>query len=332
MKFGPVSLDKACGSILAHSISLEGGRLRKGKVLRPADIDRLREAGMSEITVARLDPGDVPEDAAAERLARALLPDPATAGLRLGRAATGRVNIHATGPGILGLDGEAINRLNRINPALTLATLAPFARLDDGALVATVKIINYAVPGEDVLSAEALSAQGLLRRHAPTCRTARLIETVIPGPPPSGKGRAATKGRLDRFGVALGPRELVPHQTEELAAALSHPGADIVLILTGSATSDENDVGPAALRKAGGEVIRVGMPVDPGNLLFVGRLQGVPVIGLPGCARSIALNGADWVLERLLCGIEVTGDDIASMGIGGLLKEPPSRPRPREAR
>jgi molybdenum cofactor cytidylyltransferase len=72
------------------------------------------------------------------------------------------------------------------------------------------------------------------------------------------------------------------------------------------------------------------MPVDPGNLLFFGQLRGKPVIGLPGCARSLALNGADWVMERILCGVPVTPDDIAAMGVGGLLKEIPVRGRLRD--
>ena len=69
--------------------------------------------------------------------------------------------------------------------------------------------------------------------------------------------------------------------------------------------------------------------VDPGNLLFLGTLSERPVIGLPGCARAPALNGADWVLARVMCGINVTDADIAAMGVGGLLKEIPSRPQPR---
>ena len=103
------------------------------------------------------------------------------------------------------------------------------------------------------------------------------------------------------------------------------------MILTGSATSDERDVAPEAVRQAGGEVIHYGMPVDPGNLLFFGRLGERPVIGLPGCARAPAMNGADWVLERLLCSVPVTPGDIARMGVGGLLKEIPVRGRLREA-
>jgi molybdenum cofactor cytidylyltransferase len=66
--------------------------------------------------------------------------------------------------------------------------------------------------------------------------------------------------------------------------------------------------------------------------LFLGALGSKPVIGLPGCARSPALNGADWILERVICGIPVGADDIAAMGVGGLLKEIPTRPRPRNTK
>ena len=129
--------------------------------------------------------------------------------------------------------------------------------------------------------------------------------------------------------------EVVAHDEAALAAALRRgagvvSGCDMVLILTGSATSDLHDTAPQALRAAGGDVLRFGMPVDPGNLLFLGELMGRPVVGLPGCARSPALNGADWVLERLACGLAVTADDIAAMGVGGLLKEIPIRPQLRE--
>ena len=41
----------------------------------------------------------------------------------------------------------------------------------------------------------------------------------------------------------------------------------------------------------------LGMPVDPGNLLLLGELDGKPVIGAPGCARSPKENGFDWVLS-----------------------------------
>jgi molybdenum cofactor cytidylyltransferase len=139
-----------------------------------------------------------------------------------------------------------------------------------------------------------------------------------------------TADRLARFDAALSPRVQVPHDEAAIAEALRAAPGEVLLILTGSATSDAQDVAPAGLRAAGGAVAHYGMPVDPGNLLFLGALGEKPVIGLPGCARSPSLNGADWVLERVLCGVEIGPREITAMGVGGLLKESPARPQPRD--
>ncbi|MCC6008354.1 MAG: hypothetical protein JJU40_11825, partial [Rhodobacteraceae bacterium] len=143
------------------------------------------------------------------------------------------------------------------------------------------------------------------------------------------KGHAAVEARLAGLGIVLEEGPSVAHEPHALAAALAAAPGDLVLVLTASATSDRADVGPAALALAGGQLERFGMPVDPGNLLYLGRQGGRPVIGLPGCARAPALNGADWVLERLACGLSVSSEDIAAMGVGGLLKEISTRPQPR---
>ena len=100
MKFGPVPVTEAEGGVLAHAVSLPGTRFRKGRVLSEEDAARLGAAGMQEVIVARLDPGDVGEDVAADRLARALVPAPATAGLRIGAASTRpTTGVRAAGPG-----------------------------------------------------------------------------------------------------------------------------------------------------------------------------------------------------------------------------------------
>ncbi|MFN5997907.1 MAG: molybdopterin-binding protein [Paracoccaceae bacterium] len=332
MRFGPVPLSEAEGAILAHSVPLPDGRLRKGCALTASDLARLQHHGIAEVMAARLDPGDVAEDAAAARLAAALVPDPGRAGLTLSQAFTGRVNLNAAFPGILGLDPVAVHALNRVHPAITLATLAPFARVAEGQLAGTVKIIAYAVPEQALAQACDLARQAV--KVLPVrCKTASLVLTEVPDLDPklATKGRRAVEARLRALGITLVDCVTVPHRADSVASALGAAKGDLLLILTGSATSDLHDVAPEGLRGAGGRVQRFGMPVDPGNLLFLGDLGAKPVIGLPGCARSPALNGADWVLERLACGVKVTDDDIAAMGVGGLLKEIPQRGRLREA-
>ncbi|MCT4553536.1 MAG: molybdopterin-binding protein [Pelagimonas sp.] len=331
MRFGPVPLDQAEGHILAHSIALPKGRLRKGMVLDAPALAALRTAGQDQVVVAQIDPDDLHEDQAAARLARALVPDPERAGLVLGPETTGRVNIHAAAPGVLEVLADRIHALNALHPMITVATLPEWQRCAAQSLVATVKIISYAVP-EAALETACLAGQAALRLRKVTRSSADLIQTRVgDGEKLAEKGQQVTQARLDRLGVALGPPVLVDHAVAPLAAAIRSSQAEAVLILTGSATSDMADVAPEALRAAGGRVTHFGMPVDPGNLLFFGEHAGRPVIGLPGCARAPALNGADWVLERLLCDVPVSPADIAGMGVGGLLKEISARGRPREA-
>ena len=326
MDFGPVDLEDALGAVLAHSVPLPGGRLKKGKVLDAGDIEALRGAGRAQVIAARLGPGDLGEDAAALALAEALVAG--SQGLELQAVGTGRVNVMAKGPGIVRIDPGRVAAVNNTDPAITLATVPEWHRMEPRGMVATVKIIAYGLEKASVLAA-CEAGRGALDLARPVLKDAVMIETVV-GEGLGDKGHRVTQERLARLEATLGPEVLVPHEETALAAALSQARGALILILTASATSDARDVAPSALRRAGGTVEHFGMPVDPGNLLFIGSLNGVPVVGLPGCARSPALNGADWVLERLICGVPVTGADIRGMGVGGLLKDIPTRPRPRD--
>ncbi len=329
MKFGAVEVAQAEGAILAHSERLAKGRLRKGRVLTADDLALLAQNGISHVTVARLETGDIHEDTAADRIAGAVLgDDPAVLGLRASVAATGRVNLFSDIPGVAEVDADKVNAFNAIDPMITIATVPRWQRMRPGGMVATIKIISYAVPDAALAQAEAI-APGMLRMRAATLPSALLVQTTVAGDDGQ-TGHKAVAERLDALGVRMEKR-IVAHTEAAISDALDNTDADLILILTGSATSDIRDTAPEAVRRAGGEIEHYGMPVDPGNLLFLGHVRGKPVIGLPGCARSPALNGADWVLERVVCGVPVRGSDIAAMGVGGLLKEIPTRPRPRQA-
>ena len=328
MQFGAIPVAEAQGAILAHSLMVAGRRLAKGTWLDESHVAHLRKAGVETVTVARLEAGDIEENTAAMRLATALAPDAEALGLRVSAAGAGRVNLYAMGPGVVQLDIARIHRLNAVDAMITTATLPDLMRGDPGTMVATIKIISYAVP-DAALAQASRDMGGAIAIRPPQFKTATMIETSVPDMPKSGKGRAAMAERMQRLGVSLTDPVLVPHAEADLANAIAAAEGEVIFILTASATSDMHDIAPSALRVAGGSVTRYGLPVDPGNLLFFGTCAGKPVIGLPGCARSPALNGADWVLERLICGLELTQADIAQMGVGGLLKEIPTRPRPR---
>ena len=328
MKFGTVPIRDAQGAMLAHSVSLTRGRLRKGHVLDANDLDQLAAAGVREVTVARLDPGDVDENTAAAALAQAV--GGQVTGLRIAKAFTGRANLIAKGPGVVRLDVAALEAVNLVHPMITIATVPAYQQMAEGGLIATIKIISYGVP-QSALDATCAAGAGAIGFEGPRLSSASLIISDIEGGA-GVRGQPAIEQRLNALGVELAEVTVVAHRQDAISQAIKDATGELVLILTGSATSDIDDVAPSALRDAGGRIERFGMPVDPGNLLFLGDLEGRAVIGLPGCARSPALNGADWVLARVVCGITISSRDIAGMGVGGLLKEIPTRPQPRQKR
>ncbi|MCS6877407.1 MAG: molybdopterin-binding protein, partial [Geminicoccaceae bacterium] len=307
MRFGPVPIAEAEGGILAHRLIAGDLVLDKGDRLDRARLARLAEQGIEKVVVALLEPGDVGEDEAAARLA-ALLSGP---GIRADPAFTGRVNLFATASGVLEVDAARVDRLNAIDERVTLATLPRFAAVRAEEMIATVKIIPFAVPETVLAECLRVAAEAPLLRLRPyRAKGVRLVQTVLPGLAEKvlDKTVKVTEARIRAVGGTLLSESRCAHEIDTLAGEIrrqKRAGFDILLVVGASAITDRRDVLPAAIEAAGGRIEQFGMPVDPGNLLLLAELEGRPVVGLPGCARSPKLNGFDWVLERLAADLPV---------------------------
>jgi molybdenum cofactor cytidylyltransferase len=333
MKFGPAPVGEAAGAITVHSIRQSGLVLKKGTVIGQAEIAALKSAGIAEIVVARLEPGDISEDTAATEIAAAV----AGEGLRADRAFTGRANLFAETAGVLVVDKTAIDRLNLIDEAVTFATLSAYKPVVAGEMIATVKIIPFAVAGSvrDAALAVARAKAPLVRVAPYRIRKVGVVSTMLPGLAAKviEKTMKITAERLAPAGAVIVAERRVPHDQHALAQALEEvlrEGAELVIVFGASAIADRRDVIPAAVEAIGGKIEHFGMPVDPGNLLLLAEARGRPMLGAPGCARSPKENGFDWVLMRLLAGLDVPREAITGMGVGGLLMEIVTRPQPRD--
>jgi molybdenum cofactor cytidylyltransferase len=332
MKFGSLPIEQARGGIAVHSIRKDKLVLRKGTVIGDAEIAALRAAGVADIVVAKLEPGDVGEDEAAQALANAAKGE----NVRADKAFTGRANLFAETAGVLVVDGKAVGDLNLVDEAITFATLPAFSPVAEGQMIATAKIIPFAVGSASHAAAvaAAMAAGGLVRVAPYRVKKIGVISTRLPGLAEKviEKTLKVTRERLAPAGASIVAETRIGHDALKLAQSIRaqlDTGAELVLVFGASAIADRRDVIPAAIETAGGRIEHFGMPVDPGNLMLIGEVDGRPVLGAPGCARSPKENGFDWVLARMLAGLPVTRAEIAGMGVGGLLMEIVTRPQPR---
>ncbi len=339
MKFEATPLAQALGTILGHNVYDGEGRrvLRKGRALGEEEVALLTALGRSEVYAARLEPGDVDENEAARRISEAVTGP----GLALRGPTTGRVNLHAETLGLVRVNAKALDRINDCD-GVTIATLPNHSVARAGKMVGTTKILPYALPESTVAAAESAAPSPVIRLDPLPPRRAALIVsgTVAPGQS-AGRERlvkgfeTAFQGRLALLNATLSDVRFVPLHGERGAPGLTATAAELaprtdLLILAGeTAIQDRHDLAPSAIEAAGGTVLCYGAPVDPGNLLLLAELDGTPVLGAPGCARSPKRNIVDLVLPRLLVGDRLTRRDITSLGHGGLLEDVPERPLPR---
>jgi molybdenum cofactor cytidylyltransferase len=325
------------GKILGHNVTGADGRplLRKGRALRPQDVEALRALGRTSVYVAEPGTSDVGEDEAARRLAEAAM----GSGLRLVGPHTGRANLVATGLGLFRVDPARLLRLNE-HEGVTVAALRAHAVVRPRQLVATVKVIPYALPLTTLEAAAAAAREG-----GPALRVdllpARRVALLLSGSPPSEQRVRRDfvpplRTRMEALGSSLSWTEFVSLEDEageralaEALRRLASGGAGLIVLAGETAIVDRHDIAPRALERAGGEVIAFGAPVDPGNLLLLGQLGPVPVLGAPGCARSPRENVVDALLPRLLAGDRLTRADVVALGHGGLLEDVPERGAPR---
>jgi molybdenum cofactor cytidylyltransferase len=332
MKFGPVAPAQALGGTAVHTIRQGALVLKKGTVIGAKEVAALKQAGIAAIVVARLEPGDVSEDDAAAEIAAAV----AGPGVRVDRAFTGRCNLFAESAGVLVVDKDAIDRLNRIDEAITFATLPAYKPVVEGEMIATVKIIPFAVAAapRDAALALATATKPIMRVAPYRIRKLGIVSTMLPGLSPKivDKTLKVTGERIAPAGAKIVAERRVPHDQAALAEAIEevlNDGAELVIVFGASAIADRRDVIPTAIEAVGGRIEHFGMPVDPGNLMLVGSARSRPIIGAPGCARSPKENGFDWILMRMLAGLPVGREDITGLGVGGLLMEIVTRPQPR---
>ena len=335
MIFAEFDIDECLGAVLAHSRKLDGKRIAKGRVLDAGLIEAFVRNGVTSLVCAKPEKGDRSEDEVASQIAQKLAEGLAAEDIEVSIAATGRVNFKTRKTGLIRYERDQLRAFNMVHEGVGLSLPAHNQLLSAGQFIATLKVIPFFLHRDVVAKLlHALGDAPLFTFHALASKRAALIQTYGHALPDKvyQATETVTRNRLQALGSQLISSLQSAHETDALARQIEtaiKQGAEMLLICGGSAIVDRQDVIPAAICQLGGQIDQLGLAVDPGNMLMTAAIGGVPVIGMPGCARSPKLNGFDWVLQLLLAAIPLDRETLADLAAGGLLSEIASRPMPR---
>ncbi len=321
-----IPVDQAVGKILAHDITeirpgqFKGAAFKKGDLIREEDIPHLRRLGKEHLYVLHLQPGEVHEDDAAHRLARAL----AGPGVMFDESPSeGKISLKAAHRGLLKVHVETLTRINLI-PHMCCSSRHNNSMVEAGDLLAATRIIPLVIDAQTLDQAlDVAEAQGGIFsvKELAEPRTGLVItgNEVYSGLIED-KFAPILRKKLDFYGCHLMETRFTPDNKNVMVEALKaflRRGAQLILV-AGGMSVDPDDISRLAITEAGATDVVYGTPVLPGAMFLYGRFGPVPVLGLPACILYYKATVFDLVLPRVLAGEVITRQDLAALGHGGL--------------
>lgn len=320
-----IEVEKAVGMRLAHDVTriipgeFKGPAFRKGHIIRKDDIPELLKIGKEHIFVLELEAGEVHEEDAAVRIAKAI----AGPGLTLTAPREGKVDLKTEYKGLLKINVPLLDQLNS-REDIIISTVHTNTVCQAKTVVAGTRIIPLVITDFRLQEVESLT-----KAHGKVLQLlslpARKIGVVVTGSEVY-KGRIEDKfgeivqKKVEELGSTLIRRVLVPDDVGAIAGAISDlkdEGSEVI-IACGGMSVDPDDVTREGISRTGAVVVRYGAPVLPGSMFLYAVWGKVTILGAPACVLHDPVTALDLLLPRVLVGEKLTSADIGKLGHGGL--------------
>jgi len=330
MFFGKVKTELSLGGILSSSIEIYKNKnkikISKGTVINKNLLDLLLLNKVEHIKCAKLDDDEIDENLSVHEISKKIIASKKS-NIIIQDPKNGRCNLVSSVDGILTFQPNQLFSINSVTNDIGIASLKAFSKVKKNQIVASIKAIPFGIKKNNLqniinVCQECFKILPFQKKNIHLIQTtnqntrAKILEKTL----------EVTKERLSSCGNKKIVEKKCSHEIKSICEQLKksvNEGADIILIFGTSAISDINDIIPQSILEINGTILRLGMPVEPGNLILLAEIEiskkHISIIGMPGCARSKKENGVDWILWRKLCDLKISSDDINHMGNGGLL-------------
>ena len=320
------------GAVLCHDITqiikgvTKDAVFRKGHVVTKEDIPVLLSVGKDQLYVWEKEEGMLHENDAAEILCAMCMGE----NMDRTEAKEGKIELKAACDGLLKVDNQALKAVNGLGQMM-IATRHGNFPVKKGDKLAGTRIIPLVIEEEKMEAARLAAARvtggkpilelkPFLHKKVGIVTTGnevfygRIKDTFTP----------VIEEKLSEFDTqVIGHVTWNDDDTKVTASILDliGEGADVV-ICTGGMSVDPDDKTPLAIKNTGARIVSYGAPVLPGAMFLLAYYDAgdrtVAVMGLPGCVMYAKRTIFDLVLPRVMADDEVTPEDLAALGQGGL--------------
>ena len=330
MFFGKVKTEFSLGGILSSSIEIYKNKnkikISKGTIINKNLLDLLLLNNVEHIKCAKLEDDEIDENSSVHKISKKIIASK-NSNIIIQDPKNGRCNLVSSVDGIITFQPNQLFSINSVTNDIGIASLKAFSKVKKNQIVASIKAIPFGIKKNNLqniinVCQECFKILPFQKKNIHLIQTtnqntrAKVLEKTL----------EVTKDRLLSCGNNLIVEKKCSHEIKSICEHLKksvNEDADIILIFGTSAISDINDIIPQSILEINGTILRLGMPVEPGNLILLAEIKiskkHISIIGMPGCARSKKENGVDWILWRKLCDLKISSDDINHMGNGGLL-------------
>ena len=328
-----VSAEEAVGKTLAHDMTrivpgeFKGTAFTAGQTVSPGDLCRLQQIGRYEVAVLDEDASAASADAVHENeAAEAFAARMAGPGVRYELPPReGKIDFVADRSGLLSVDVKKLERFNLV-PDVMCASRHDAVLVQEGKKFAGTRAIPLFLDRKHLSAALAELGDEPLFTVTPL-RRARIGVLIT--------GTEVFNGLIEDKFLPVMTRKaaiyncdiihsaIVPDDEEQIVRevqTMKDKGVDL-LVTTGGMSVDPGDVTRPALLKAGLTDMLYGVPVLPGTMAMVGRIEtpqgDMQVMGVPACALFFKNTVFDLLIPRLLAGRRITRGELARIGEGG---------------
>jgi len=330
MFFGKVKTELSLGGILSSSIEIYKNKnkikISKGTIINKNLLDLLLLNNVEHIKCAKLEDDEIDENSSVHKISKKIIASK-NSNIIIQDPKNGRCNLVSSVDGILTFQPNQLFSINSVTNDIGIASLKAFSKVKKNQIVASIKAIPFGIKKNNLqniinVCQECFKILPFQKKNIHLIQTtnqntrAKILEKTL----------EVTKDRLLSCGNNKIVEKKCSHESKSICEHLKksvNEDADIILIFGTSAISDINDIIPQSILEINGRILRLGMPVEPGNLILLAEIKiskkHISIIGMPGCARSKKENGVDWILWRKLCDLKISSDEINHMGNGGLL-------------